>query len=256
MVCLAAEIPEILHALGALDRVVGISAYTTRPAEALRIPKVSGFQHGSVERILSVRPQLAILTSDVQRDLAVRLGEAGVTVVHLHPHRLTDVFDTIRLLGRLVGARDQAEALCAKLQADLDTVAAAARQLPRCPRVYFEEWMEPLISATGWVSDVIELAGGQDIFREKALAGRKAADRVVTWDEVVAEKPDVILASWCGKPFEPEDVTSRPQADEIPAVRHGHVYEVGGIILQCGLGLVDAAWEVHRRIRAAVTGRA
>ena len=250
IVCLAAEIPEIFWRLGALDRVVGISAYTTRPAEALALPKVSGFQNGSAERIARAAPDLAILTSGVQRDLAAKLGEAGIAVLHLHPHRLSDMFAHIRLLGQIAGAAGRAESLCAELTAEVEAVRRAGAVLPRRPRVYFEEWMEPLICGAGWVSDLIEIAGGEDVFRERAVAGRAARERVVAPAEVAAADPELILASWCGRPFAADALMERPGARDTAAVRARDVHEVSGEILQCGPMLVDALQEVHARVRA------
>ncbi|GMA56526.1 hypothetical protein GCM10025858_10290 [Alicyclobacillus sacchari] len=169
IVCLAAEIPEILNELGALDRVVGISAYTTRPLEALSIPKVSGFQNGSIKKILETKPDVAILTSAVQNGLAAALGQAGITVIHLYPQRLQDLFSTISLLGNVVGASDRASALNARLQLAIDEVRVKAERFPRRPRVYFEEWMDPLITGIGWVSDLIELAGEKTSFEPRPL---------------------------------------------------------------------------------------
>ncbi|MCL6547690.1 MAG: ABC transporter substrate-binding protein [Alicyclobacillus sp.] len=256
IVCLAAEIPEILHELGALDRVVGISAYTTRPREALSIPKVSGFQYGSVDRILATRPQLAILTSAVQRDLARELLARGIPVLHLNPHRLSDVFDTVRLMGSLVGAWERAEALCRRLQAAVEEVSAEAARLQWRPRVYFEEWMDPLVCGCGWVSDVIEIAGGRDIFRDRSVEGRSAAARTVDWEDVVRSQPDIMLASWCGKPFRPGEVLARPRAGEVPAVRRSALHELTQPILQCGIGLADCLREVHGLIRRHVDAHA
>ncbi len=158
------------------------------------------------------------------------------------------MFGHIRLLGQLVGAPDGAEALCRRLEQALAEMAHAAARLPRRPRVYFEEWMDPLICGTGWVSDLIERAGGMDVFRDRAVAGRAALDRRVEWAEVVARQPELILASWCGKPFRCSEVLARPGAGAIPAVQTGEVHEVEAPILQCGLGLLDSLRELHAHI--------
>lgn len=252
IVCLAAEIPEILYELNALDRVVGISAYTTRPAEALSLTKVSGFQYGSVERILRERPDLVILTSGVQKELASKLAAAGATLLHLNPHRLDDLFSNIRLLGNLVGEPTRAHALCERLQSDIAQIRRQGKELSWHPKVYFEEWMDPLLCGTGWVSDLIEIAGGTDVFRARSLAGRLTADRRVTEDEWVQAAPDIMLASWCGKPFEERAVRDRPHANKVPAVQNGHVYEVDGTILQFGPMLVDVLRDIHRLIANVV----
>ncbi len=240
IVCLAAEMPEILHALGVLDRVVGISAYTTRPQEALQIPPVSGFQYGSVNRILDVAPDLAIVTSLVQTEIATALLQAGVTVLHVNPHRLNDMFSTILLLGNLVGESEKAEKYCSSLQYDIETIRQEAASMKGRPKVYFEEWMDPMIVGTGWVSDLIEIAGGQDVFREISVKNRRASDRVVEKQQVIDADPDLILASWCGKPVVVQDIVSRDGFIEINAVKNGAVFEASGEILQCGPMLVDS----------------
>lgn len=244
IVCLAAEIPEILFRLGALDKVVGISAYTTRPKEALGIPKVSGFKFGSVERIMAVNPDLVILTSGVQKELAAHLASNGATLLHFNPHRLSDLYETIQLLGNLVNKFFEAEKLNADIRAEVAKIEDMAQALPVRPRVYFEEWMNPLICGTGWVSDLIELAGGEDVFRNKSLSGRTAASRIVTNEEILDMAPDIVLASWCGKPFERNSFVGRDLYGQMPAVRNAKVYEVSGEILQFGPMLVDSLKEL------------
>ena len=253
IVCLAAEIPGILAELGALDRVVGISAYTTYPQEALTIPKVSGFQHGSVARILAQKPDVVIVTSMVQQKLAAGLAERGASIVHLNPHRLEDLFNNVQLLGAIVGEAQRALALVNHLYAEIEAVRrVASESLRRRPRVYFEEWMDPLIAGVGWVSDLIEAAGGTDVFRERSLAGRQARDRTVTREEWIAAQPDIIVASWCGKPFQPEQILARPQAHTVPAVQTGRVYEMDATILECGIRLVDRLHDLVRIIQEVV----
>ncbi len=252
IVCLAAEIPDILYRLGALDRVVGISAYTTRPPEALSIPKVSGFQHGSVKRILHHQPDIAILTSGVQKELASELSAQGVTTVHFNPHRLEDMFHTILLLGNLVGKPEEAVHLAAQLRDEVEAVREQAAKLPFRPSVYFEEWMDPIIVGTAWVSDLIEIAGGTDVFREQSINGRKASDRVVETEDVIAAAPDIVLASWCGKPFDLAVFVSRPGFPDVPAVKNDMVVEVSSEVLQCGPMLIDSLKDIHSIIRKFV----
>ena len=249
IVCLAAEMPEILHALGVLDRVVGISAYTTRPKEALLLPQVSGFQHGSVKRILDVGPDLAIATSTVQKELAAKLIEAGVTVLHVNPQRLEDMFTTIKLLGNVVGEAKKADQYCSQLKQEIAEIRQQAATNPRRPKVYFEEWMDPMIAGVGWVSDLIEIAGGQDVFRESTLKNRRASDRVVVAQQVIDEDPDIIFASWCGKPVVVRDIMSRDGFSEIRAVKTGAVFEVSSDVLQCGPMLIDALRSMQGIIR-------
>jgi iron complex transport system substrate-binding protein len=250
IVCLAAETPGILAELSALDRVVGISAYTTYPPQALSITKVSGFQHGSIDRILAQKPDLVILTSGVQAKLAEALGERGATMLHFHPHRLDDLYDHIRMLGAVVGEAGRADALAHRLKGEVESVQAATSGRPR-PRVYFEEWMDPLIVGIGWVSDLIEAAGGTDVFRERSLAGRRSRQRVVSQEEWLAAQPDVMLASWCGKPFEIEQVRARPGAEAVPALAANRVHEVDATILQCGVKLVERLHDLSRYLADA-----
>lgn len=255
IVCLAAEIPEILHRLGALDRVVGISAYTKRPPEALDIPKVSGFKNGNMKRILKGRPDVAILTSVVQEELATELSERGVTTLHFNPHRLDDMFHTILLLGNLIGKSDQATQYVAELKNEVEVIRQQAAELPFRPRVYFEEWMDPIIVGTAWVSDLIEMAGGTDVFREKSVMVRRASERVVEMSDIISSSPDIVLASWCGKPFELTHFLSRPGFSDIPAVKNEMVIEVDSEVLQCGPMLLDSLKVIHSIIRKFVMDR-
>ncbi len=251
IVCLGAELPDIFQRLGCLDRVVGISAYTDWPPEALTIKKVSGFRHGRARPILAMEPDLIILTSTVQQPLAAELAGHGVPILHLYPHRLADMFQTVRLLGNLVDRAAAADALvsdwmrtAARWQERRD---ACAHPLP----VYFEEWMDPLIAGTGWVSDLIELAGGRDVFRAVAVDGRTAANRTVTPEQVLDREPQLIFASWCGKPFDRAALESRPGWSALPAVAHGAVVELPPTILQCGPRLMDILDELHAHISQA-----
>lgn len=246
IVCLAAEMPEIFYRLGVLDRVIGISAYTKRPQQAHDIPKVSGFQFGSVERIMKLKPDLVILTSGVQKELASKLAQAGATLLHFNPHRLSELFDTISLLGNVVGKATEASHLNAEVQSEILQIQAQAQSLPIHPRVYFEEWMDPLICGTGWVSDLIEIAGGQDIFREKSIHGRNVSDRVIEMGEVVSLQPDIVLASWCGKPFDIQSFESRPSCSGLTAIQRSSVYEIDSQILQFGPMLVDSLKELFQ----------
>lgn len=240
IVCLAAEVPEILFRLGALDRVVGISAHTTRPKEALQIPKVSGFKHGSVRRVLEDKPDVVILTSGVQKDLAEQLAASGATLLHFNPHQFEDLYDSIRLLGNLVNRPDEAGRLNEEIEMDVHRIQWKAQQMSYHPTVYFEEWMDPLICGTAWVSDLIELAGGHDVFREKSVTGRSAVDRIIAEADVMDANPDVVLASWCGKPFSKERFVTRAGYHEMTAVHRDHIYEIGSEILQFGPMLVDS----------------
>lgn len=247
IVCLAAETPEILYRLGAFDRIVGVSGFARRPEAAKHLPKVGGFADPDVERVLALQPDLVISMSDIQAEAAASLIKHGVPVLALNPHRLEDVWQNILVVGGAIGAQRPAETLVASLQAEL-TAIPLAQPLPRPLRVFFEEWPDPLISGIGWVCDLIRAVGGEDLFPE--LADRpKAAGRVVTPDAVAARRPEVVLASWCGKPTDLEDIRRRPAWQETPAAQHGHIFGIDSdLILQTGPSLIEGARHIHRRL--------
>ncbi len=253
IVCLTEETTEILHALGEGERIVGISAWTCRPPEAReRHPIVSAFTGANVDRIVELKPDLVVGFSDVQADLARDLVKRNLAVLVTNPRSIAEILDLVLLLGRIVGRPTSAEELVAGYEARLEAIAASApRGVPR-PRVYFEEWPDPMLSCIRWVSELIEVAGGVDVFADRA-PGRAARERVVTSDEVVARRPDVILASWCGKPVELDAFEKRPGWDAIPAVRHGRIHELPSTeILQPGpAALTDGLDRLVAAIRDA-----
>lgn len=235
IVCLTEEPTEILYRLGEGERVVGISAFTVRPPEARRDkPVVSAFIGGSVRKILALEPDLVIGFSDIQADLARQLILANLPVLIFNQRSLQQILDVIVDLGRLVDRKPEAEALVASYVQRLEAVAAeSARRVVR-PRVYFEEWDEPMITAIRWVSELIELAGGRSLFAERSL-GKLARERFVSAAEVVREDPEVVLASWCGKAFDRASFERRPGFDRLAAVRSGRVHEIPSeLILQPG----------------------
>lgn len=208
--CLSTEAVDTLYRLGAQDRIVGISGYTVHPPEAREHkPKISGFSSMRIEKILAVEPDLVIGFSDLQKPLLAECEAAGLATLWFDQRDLAGIHAMVRALGVLVRRELQAEALVAELQAAQDRIAAAAAAMPWRPRVFFEEWDEPLICGIGWVSEIIQLAGGIDIFAERASAGF-AKQRIVSHDEVLARAPQLILGSWCGKRFAPDKVLARP----------------------------------------------
>jgi iron complex transport system substrate-binding protein len=235
IVCLTEETTETLYLLGESDRIVGISAYTVRPPEARRDkPVVSAFVSGSVEKIRALEPDLVVGFSDVQADLAKALITANLPVLITNQRSLQEILDTILLIGRIVGREERARELVRGHLARLAGAEARSKERSRRPRVYFEEWPDPMISAIQWVSELIAVAGGEDLFAERAR-GRGASERVVTPAEVVARAPEVYLASWCGKPFDRALALSRPGFAELPAARSGRIHEIDpAIILQPG----------------------
>ena len=248
IVCLTEETTETLYLLGEDRRIVGISGYTVRPARARREkPRVSAFLSAKTDRILALRPDLVLGFSDLQRDIAAELVRQGLHVMIFNQRSVEEILDMIQRLAAMVGAAAKGEALVAKLQANLDRVRALAVALPARPRVYFEEWDEPMISGIRWVSELIGIAGGDDVFPELARSqgaqGRTIADAA----EVVRRAPDIIVGSWCGKKFRPERVAARPGFEAIPAVRDGELHEVKSVdILQPGpAALTDGVERLH-----------
>ena len=252
IVCLTEEPTETLYLLGEQERIVGISGFTVRPKEARRDkPKVSAFTSAKVEAILALKPDIAIGFSDIQADIAAELVRRGVEVWISNHRSVAGVLDYIRRLGALVGAAARADALADRLQAGLDDIAARAAALPLRPRVYFEEWDEPRISGIRWVSELVGIAGGDDIFPELALESL-AKQRILANDDAILERaPQIVFGSWCGKKFRPEQVAARPGWAALPAVRDGYLVEIKSpLILQPGpAALTDGVAELERHIR-------
>lgn len=258
IVCLTEEPTEILYALGESERIVGISAYTVRPPEAKRDkPVVSAFLNGSVAKIEALEPDLVIGFSDIQADLARDLIAAHQPVVIFNQRSLDEILEVVLAIGSLVGRASEAQALCESYLAGLDGIARRAAARGRRPRVYFEEWDEPMISGIQWVSELIELAGGEHVFADRA-AGRGARDRFVTSEEVVARDPELILASWCGKPVDIGAIRARPGWGPITAVRGDAIVELPPeIVLQPGPAcLTDGVAAIADALDAVVASQA
>jgi iron complex transport system substrate-binding protein len=234
IVCLTEETVETLYLLGEQHRIVGVSGYAVRPPQVRREkPRVSAFTSADIPKILALEPDLVLTFSDLQAPIASDLIRAGIAVHAFNQRDVAGILAMIRTLGALVGATEKAEALAQCYERHLMNIAAGVRGSLR-PRVYFEEWDNPLISGIGWVSELIEVAGGEDVFKE--LAGQKSAkDRIVSPEAVIAAAPDVILASWCGKKVVPEKIRQRPGWSKIPAVQTNRVVEIKSpLILQPG----------------------
>lgn len=252
IVCLTEETTETLYLLGQQHRIVGISGYTVRPPQARQEkPKVSAFLNARIDKILELEPDLVLGFSDMQAEIADRLIRAGLQVHVFNQRRVEGILRMMRLLGSMVGADAEAAALVQRLQAGLDAIARQAQELPRRPRVFFEEWNEPLIAGIGWVSELVGIAGGEDIFPELAAqAGGK--DRIVQDPmEVVRRAPDIVMGSWCGRKFRPEIVAARPGWQQVPAVRDGELHELkSSEILQPGpAALTDGVARLHEIVR-------
>jgi iron complex transport system substrate-binding protein len=232
--CLTEETVETLYLLGEDHRIVGVSGYAVRPPQVRREkPRVSAFTTANLPKILALNPDLVLTFSDLQAPIAAELIRAGVAVHAFNQRDVAGILAMNRTLGALVGATEKAERLAQSYEARLSAVAASARGRPR-QRVYFEEWDDPLIGGIGWVSELIEIAGGDDVF-PNLRACKSATERIVTSEAVIAAAPDVVLASWCGKKVVRDKICSRPGWDAIPAVRTGRVIEIKSpLILQPG----------------------
>jgi iron complex transport system substrate-binding protein len=253
IVCLTEEPTEVLYALGEQDRIVGISGFTVRPSRARREkPRVSAFTSAKIGRILELRPDFVVGFSDIQADIARELIGAGIEV-WISNHRSVDgILGYVLRLGAMVGAAQRAEQYAGELEQRIEAVRAESSAATRRPRVYFEEWDEPLISGISWVSELIGIAGGDDIFPERAACAL-GKDRILADpDEVIRRAPDIILGSWCGKRFRPEKVIARRGWDAIPAVRDGELHEIKSpLILQPGpAALTDGLSELQRVVQA------
>ena len=235
IVCLTEETVETLYLLGEEHRIVGISGYVVRPPRARREkPRVSAFTSADIQKILALKPDLVLTFSDLQADIAATLIRAGVDVHAFNQRSIAEILDMIRMLGSLVGVADRAGRLAHGFAAAINRARDDAARLPWRPKVYFEEWDEPMISGIGWVSELVEAAGGIDIFADRA-ACKSAKDRIVTAEDVIGREPDIIVGSWCGKKFRPEKVAKRPGFERLPAIRRGALHEIkSSLILQPG----------------------
>ena len=249
IVCLTEETTEWLYLLGQEQRIVGISGYTVRPPRARQEkPRISSFLDGKIDRIVALEPDLVIGFSDMQAALADKLIRAGLNVLVTNQRSVAQIFQTLRLVAGLVGAQDRAEAWITQCQARHAQIVQAASTWPRRPRVYFEEWDEPMISAIRWVSELVTVAGGDDVFPELAVQSM-GRDRVIADALAPARRaPDIIAGSWCGKKFRPEKVAARAGWAEVPAVCDGELHEIKSCdILQPGpAALTDGLERLHK----------
>jgi iron complex transport system substrate-binding protein len=224
-----------LYLLGEDRRIAGVSGYAVRPPQVRREkPRVSAFISADIPKILALKPDLVLTFSDLQADIAAELIRANVAVHAFNQRDIAGILAMIRTLGALLGGVERADALASELSERMDRVRERAAQLPRKPRVYFEEWDEPMISGIGWVSELIEIAGGIDVFLNLS-AQKSAKDRIVSPEQVIAAEPDIVVGSWCGKKFVPARVAARPGFAAIPAVETGWLREIKStVILQPG----------------------
>lgn len=253
LVCLTEETTETLYLLGEGRRVVGVSGYTVRPPEARLKPKVSAFINANFDKILALEPDLVLAFSDLQADIARELIKRGITVFTFNQRSVPEILQMILTLARIVGAGDRGEALVSDLQAHLEAIRKSTACFPRRPRVFFEEWKDPLISGIRWVEELIEVAGGEPVFGE-LRKNSSAKDRIVDPATVVPRDPEVIIASWCGAKVNKNFIRSRPGWSQIAAVRSGHIYEIKSTyILQPGpAALTEGVRQLHAILAHAV----
>lgn len=252
IVCLTEEPTEVLYALGEQDRIVGISGFTVRPASARKDkPRVAAFSSAKIERILDLRPDLVVGFSDIQADIARELIKAGVEVWISNHRSVAGILSYVRRLGAMVGAADRAQRYALQLEDRIEQLRRCSSLFARRPRVYFEEWDDPMITGIRWVSELITIAGGDDIFPERAACSLAKHRILADSAETIRRAPDIILGSWCGKRFRPDIVAARSGWCEIPAVRDRELHEIKSpLILQPGpAALTDGLDTIHRVIR-------
>ena len=252
IICMTEETTETLYALGAEDRIVGISGFTVRPPRARKEkPKVSAFTSAKIDKILALDPDLVLGFSDLQADIAAELIRHGIAV-HVFNHRsVPGILGMIRTLGGLIGEQARAEDYADGLERGIEAIQADANASAPRPKVYFEEWDDPQISGIRWVSELISIAGGDDCFPELARESLGKNRIIADPDEVVRRSPDIIIGSWCGKKFRPERVAERPGWDVIPAVSDGEFHEVkSAVILQPGpAALTEGIAQLRKLVR-------
>ena len=249
IVCLTEETTETLYLLGEGDRVVGVSGYTVRPPEARRKPRVSAFIHAKYEKIDALEPDLILGFSDLQANIAAELIKRGYPVMVFNQRSIAEILQMIRVLGALIGCTEKANRLISHLELEIDSIRAAAAQLPCRPRVFFEEWDDPLISGIRWVEELVQIAGGDSIFPELRDA-KLGKQRIVSGEDVIGRQPDVIIASWCGKAVRQQRIAQRDGWQDVPAIRNGHIYEIkSSYILQPGpAALTEGVRQLHHII--------
>jgi len=254
IICLTEETTETLYLLGEDSRIVGVSGYTVRPKEARSKPRVSGFTHANLEKIERLKPDIVLAFSDLQADITRDLIKKGLTLLTFNQRSINGIFEMIQTLGNLVGKEKKARKLVNQIFVGLADIQASARSFPRRPRVFFEEWENPLISGIQWVEELVELAGGVPIFPELSQK-QLGKDRIVDPKKVISRDPEVIIASWCGVKVNKSKIGGRPGWSKLSAIRQGHIYEIkSAFILQPGpAALIEGVRQLHA-ILAKVVG--
>jgi iron complex transport system substrate-binding protein len=254
IICLTEETTETFYLLGEEERIVGVSGYTVRPPEARQKPKVSAFINAKFDKIMSLEPDLVFAFSDLQADIAAELIRRGVTVFTFNQRSVKEILEMILTIGRIIGVEEKASKLVETMQSELEAISESAKSFAFRPRVYFEEWFDPLISGIRWVEELIEIAGGEPVFPElRNFQGAK--DRIIDSQRVIEANPNVIIGSWCGKAVKKNLIRNREDWEKIEAVQNNHIYEVkSAYILQPGpASLTEGIRQIHR-ILAKVMG--
>jgi iron complex transport system substrate-binding protein len=253
IVCLSDEVAELIYLFGEQDRIVGVSGFSQRPPEVRTKPKVSTFRDANFDAIAALEPDLVITYSDVQAEITREASLRGLTVLNCNQRSIAEIFETITMISRILGKDTEGEELIADYTRGLKEIENSASGFPYRPRVYFEEWNDPLISGIEWVEELIEIAGGEVIFPELRKY-RKAKDRTVEWEAVVERNPEVIFASWCGMKVNIDEIVSRPRADQIAAVQLNQIFEIpSSLILQPGpAALTDGVTQLHAHLSQVV----
>ncbi len=251
IVCLTEETTEWLYLLGQEQRIVGISGYTVRPRRAREEkPKVSAFLSAKIDKILALKPDCVFGFSDLQADIASLLIKAGVQVTVFNQRSVNEIFSMLYQVAAMVGQAEQGLVRLQAMRAELETIQNKAAGFKRRPKVFFEEWDEPHISGIRWVSELLGMAGGDDVFPELAVQSL-GKDRIIADPQTIIDRaPDIVIGSWCGKKFRPEKVAARPGWQDVPAVRNGQLFEIKSAdILQPGpAALTDGVAQMHRII--------
>jgi iron complex transport system substrate-binding protein len=257
IVCLTEETTEVLYLLGEQERIVGVSGYTCRPPEARKKPKVSAFINARFDKIEALKPDLVLAFSDLQADIARELIRRGYPVYTFNQRSVAEILQMIRIVGALVGRGEAGDVLATQMEQGLDEIRARAATLVRRPRLFFEEWDEPLISGIRWVEELVEIAGADPIFPELRHAGL-GKDRIVDPALVIERNPDIIVASWCGKAMKKRTIVERPGWDRINAVRDDRIHEIKSTyILQPGpAALTDGVRQLHDIIASSAADAA
>jgi iron complex transport system substrate-binding protein len=233
IVCLSVEVADWFWRIGAWENVAGVTAFFRQPPNMLK-PRVSGFSSANLSQITQLNPDLVITFSDVQTQIAAELIQRGISVLATNQRTLAEIENTLAMLARIVNCEHEGEKLLKEFRERL----APVKNVRSRPRVYFEEWNDPLISGIAWVSELVERAGGDDIFSE-LRAKRAASERVVSPEQVCRANPEIIFASWCGNPVQAPEIAARPGWDNLTAVREKRIHEISGEdILQPGFRLV------------------